>query len=161
MDKLWALLQRTLGTVRHHIGTDQFGNKYYYVPEQRSWTGRSIRERRLVDPVNKNTHEYQLGHIPTEWEAWIRGKRKNPPTVEEILQNEKSREEIKMKVEEGLRRDTLSEAAEYRDGLVTQIKGHAAAPQFGKHVPSQEPVSTANTFQPGSWAPQGAANQKK
>ncbi|KAE8636241.1 hypothetical protein XENTR_v10002903 [Xenopus tropicalis] len=131
MDKLWALLQRTLGTVRHHIGTDQFGNKYYYVPEQRSWT------------------------------AWIRGKRKNPPTVEEILQNEKSREEIKMKVEEGLRRDTLSEAAEYRDGLVTQIKGHAAAPQFGKHVPSQEPVSTANTFQPGSWAPQGAANQKK
>ncbi|OCU02485.1 hypothetical protein XELAEV_18008249mg [Xenopus laevis] len=216
--------------------------------------GRSFRERRFVDPVNKNTHEYQLGHIPTEWEAtvlyhlsirvrngaqptitlkkenlsipevrscsrsipfpnryksyksklcktvlhkeaqekttrktWIRGKRKNPPTIEwvvlwkaelglpetntsqwnmEILQNEKSREEIKTKAEEALERDTLNLAAGHRDGLVaqpgkTQIKGHASATLFGKQVPSEEPSSTANTFQPGSWAAPAAADQKK
>ncbi|NP_001088484.1 NADH:ubiquinone oxidoreductase complex assembly factor 2 L homeolog isoform X1 [Xenopus laevis] len=166
MEKLRCLLQRTLGTVRHHMGTDQFGNKYYFVPQQKTWTGRSFRERRFVDPVNKNTHEYQLGHIPTEWEAWIRGKRKNPPTIEEILQNEKSREEIKTKAEEALERDTLNLAAGHRDGLVaqpgkTQIKGHASATLFGKQVPSEEPSSTANTFQPGSWAAPAAADQKK
>ncbi|XP_041438063.1 NADH:ubiquinone oxidoreductase complex assembly factor 2 L homeolog isoform X2 [Xenopus laevis] len=136
MEKLRCLLQRTLGTVRHHMGTDQFGNKYYFVPQQKTWT------------------------------AWIRGKRKNPPTIEEILQNEKSREEIKTKAEEALERDTLNLAAGHRDGLVaqpgkTQIKGHASATLFGKQVPSEEPSSTANTFQPGSWAAPAAADQKK
>jgi len=27
--------------VKEHIGTDHLGNKYYFIPEQKSWTGRS------------------------------------------------------------------------------------------------------------------------
>ncbi|XP_067890031.1 NADH dehydrogenase [ubiquinone] 1 alpha subcomplex assembly factor 2 isoform X2 [Heterodontus francisci] len=39
MNQIRALLQRTFGLVKHHVGTDQFGNKYYYIPQQKTWTG--------------------------------------------------------------------------------------------------------------------------
>ncbi|XP_053557284.1 NADH dehydrogenase [ubiquinone] 1 alpha subcomplex assembly factor 2 [Bombina bombina] len=160
MDKLRALLQRALGTVRQHMGTDQFGNKYYYIPAQKTLTGQALRERRLVEPVNKSVHEYELGHIPTEWEAWIRGKRKSPPTIEEILKNEKFREEIKIK---GVSFEKDQQTTS-KDGLLqpgkTQIKGHASAVVYGEKTPSEEPTSTANTFEPGSWIPADKKNPK-
>ncbi|CAH2296279.1 mimitin, mitochondrial [Pelobates cultripes] len=159
MDKLRIFLQRTLGRVRHHVGTDQFGNKYYYIPEQATWTGQRTRARRTVDCVNKKEFEYQLGNIPTEWEAWIRGKRKDPPTIEEILKNEKFREEMKMKSKEA------SQDSENKVGALdrpekTQVKGHASANVFGRPTISEEPTSTGNTFTPGSWSP-GQKDQKK
>ncbi|MEE6458339.1 hypothetical protein FKM82_000260 [Ascaphus truei] len=136
MDKLRSFLQRMLGTVRQHVGNDQFGNKYYYVPEQKTWT------------------------------AWIRGKRKDPPTIEEILKNENLRAEMQIKGFEVSERDKVKQAEEYKDGLAaqsgqTQIKGHASAPVYGRNTPTEEPTSTANTFEPGSWAPPGASNTKK
>ncbi|XP_075445861.1 NADH dehydrogenase [ubiquinone] 1 alpha subcomplex assembly factor 2 isoform X3 [Ascaphus truei] len=136
MDKWRSFLQRMLGTVRQHVGNDQFGNKYYYVPEQKTWT------------------------------AWIRGKRKDPPTIEEILKNENLRAEMRIKGFEVSERDKVKQAEEYKDGLAaqsgqTQIKGHASAPVYGRNTPTEEPTSTANTFEPGSWAPPGASNTKK
>ncbi|KAG8456584.1 hypothetical protein GDO86_002385 [Hymenochirus boettgeri] len=165
MDKVRLLLRRTVGAVRQHVGTDQFGNKYYFIPQQKTWTGQVTRERRIVEPVNKKEYEYQLGDIPTEWEAWIRGRRKNPPTIEEILGNEKMREEMKIKGDEYLERDQINQHVANRDGLVaepmkTQIKGHASAPIYGKQMPSEEPVSTANTFEPGSWDPSASDDKK-
>ncbi|KAG9488209.1 NADH dehydrogenase [ubiquinone] 1 alpha subcomplex assembly factor 2 isoform X2 [Eleutherodactylus coqui] len=121
MDRLRALLQRTLGTVRQHMGTDQFGNKYYYLPEQRTWT------------------------------AWIRGKRKDPPTIEEILKNEQMRQDISAKGEESLQRDKGMQGTE---DMKTKVKGHASAPVYEKHTPTEEPSSTGSTFVPGSWNPQ-------
>lgn len=41
MSRLTSLLRRTFGVVKEHVGTDHLGNKYYYVPEQKSWTGKS------------------------------------------------------------------------------------------------------------------------
>ncbi|XP_075445844.1 NADH dehydrogenase [ubiquinone] 1 alpha subcomplex assembly factor 2 isoform X1 [Ascaphus truei] len=166
MDKWRSFLQRMLGTVRQHVGNDQFGNKYYYVPEQKTWTGQTVRQRRMFDPVHKKAYEYELGHIPTEWEAWIRGKRKDPPTIEEILKNENLRAEMRIKGFEVSERDKVKQAEEYKDGLAaqsgqTQIKGHASAPVYGRNTPTEEPTSTANTFEPGSWAPPGASNTKK
>ncbi|XP_077142023.1 NADH dehydrogenase [ubiquinone] 1 alpha subcomplex assembly factor 2 isoform X2 [Ranitomeya variabilis] len=157
MDKLRSLLQRTLGTVRHHMGTDLYGNKYYYVPEQRTWTGQAIRARRMVDPVQKKEYLFETGHIPTEWEAWIRGKRKDPPTNEEILKNEQLRKEISAKGEQLLKIDDAMSHAEGKhavESVRTQIKGHASAPVYEKSTPTEEPTSTANTFVPGSWNPQ-------
>ncbi|XP_053304006.1 NADH dehydrogenase [ubiquinone] 1 alpha subcomplex assembly factor 2 [Spea bombifrons] len=155
MDKLRALLQRT---VRQYMGADQFGNKYYYVPEQKTWTGQKTRAKRIIESVNKKEFEYELGHIPTEWEAWIRGKRKDPPTIEEILRNEKLREDVKTKANEVAEKEQMQQSQENKDGDLippqkTQIKGHASASLFGRQKPSEEPASTGNTFQPGSWSP--------
>lgn len=92
-----------------------------------------------------------------EWDAWIRGRRKEPPSIEELLKNESQREQIKMKAQEVEENDLALRAKEYEDGLVatprTVAKGHAAAANFGKEEISEEPTSTANTFQPGSWMP--------
>lgn len=40
MDKIAGVLRRTFGLVRHHVGTDHLGNKYYFIPEQKTWTGK-------------------------------------------------------------------------------------------------------------------------
>ena len=63
-----------------------------------------------------------------------------------------------MKARDVEERDVLLQAKEYEEGLVaapsqTVVKGHAATASFGKKEISEEPTSTANTFQPGSWMP--------
>ncbi|GAA6106416.1 NADH dehydrogenase [ubiquinone] 1 alpha subcomplex assembly factor 2 isoform X1 [Tachysurus ichikawai] len=158
MSRFSSLLRRTFGVMKEHVGTDNLGNKYFYIPEQKTWTGRHVRARRFVEAFNPTESEYLEGSIPSEWDAWIRGRRKDPPTIEELLNNEQYREQIKIKAQEAEEKDKELQAKEYEEGLVvkpmqTQVKGHAAATQFGQSQISEEPMSTANTFQPGSWAP--------
>ncbi|KAK6306127.1 hypothetical protein J4Q44_G00230520 [Coregonus suidteri] len=93
-----------------------------------------------------------------EWDAWIRGRRKQAPSIKELVRNQNYREHIKGKAREVEERELLLQAKEYEEGLVawpaqTIAKGHAAASSFGQPETSEEPVSTANTFQPGSWTP--------
>uniref|UniRef100_A0A8C4V243 NADH dehydrogenase [ubiquinone] 1 alpha subcomplex assembly factor 2 n=1 Tax=Falco tinnunculus TaxID=100819 RepID=A0A8C4V243_FALTI len=125
--------------------------------------GQIIPERRFVEAINSEAYRYEMGDFPTEWEAWIRKRRKDPPTIEEILKNESYREEMKQKIKDVSEKDKLLQAKEYKEGLVaepahTQVKGHASAPYYGKKEPSQDPMSTANTFQPGSWMPPGSGS---
>ncbi|XP_075788995.1 NADH dehydrogenase [ubiquinone] 1 alpha subcomplex assembly factor 2 isoform X2 [Pelodiscus sinensis] len=127
-------------------------------------TGQTIPEKRLVDVVNQEPYKYEVGNLPTEWEAWIRKRRKDPPTMEEILKNERYREEIKQKIQDASENDSLLQTRECKEGLVvepvqTEIKGHASAPYYGKNEPSPDPSSTAKTFQPGSWIPPDSRNK--
>ncbi|XP_042343890.1 NADH dehydrogenase [ubiquinone] 1 alpha subcomplex assembly factor 2 [Plectropomus leopardus] len=158
MSRFAGLLRRTFGVVREHVGTDLLGNKYYIIPEQRTWTGRLIRAKRMVVAANPSEYEYIEGSIPMEWDAWIRGRRKEPPSVEELLQNESNRQQIKLKAMEVEEKDLALQAKEYEEGLVatpvkTLAKGHAATTSFGKQEISADPTTNANTFQPGTWIP--------
>ncbi|XP_028380451.1 NADH dehydrogenase [ubiquinone] 1 alpha subcomplex assembly factor 2 [Phyllostomus discolor] len=151
---LWRALSKE---AKELVGTDQFGNKYYHIPEYKNWRGQTIREKRIVEAASKREIDYDVGDIPTEWEAWIRRTRKTPPTMEEILKNEKYREEIQRKSKDLDEQEKLlsKESSELLAPPVeTQIKGHASAPYFGKEEPSVAPTSTGKTFQPGSWMPQ-------
>ncbi|MBZ3871991.1 Mimitin, mitochondrial, partial [Sciurus carolinensis] len=125
----------------------------------------TIREKRIVEAANKNATDYEVGDIPTEWEAWIRRTRKTPPTMEEILKNEKYREEIKIKSQDFYEKEKLLSKETIKEHLPppvqTQIKGHASAPYFGKEEPSVAPTSTGKTFQPGSWIPQDDKSQNQ
>ncbi|XP_077607561.1 NADH dehydrogenase [ubiquinone] 1 alpha subcomplex assembly factor 2 isoform X2 [Crocuta crocuta] len=131
-DLLRALWRALSKEAKEQVGTDRFGNKYYYVPEYKNWR------------------------------AWIRRKRKTPPTMEEILKNEKNREVVKMKSQDLYEEENLLSKGNKEELLAppvqTQIKGHASAPYFGKEEPSVAPTSTGKTFQPGSWMPQGGKN---
>ncbi|XP_007947038.1 NADH dehydrogenase [ubiquinone] 1 alpha subcomplex assembly factor 2 [Orycteropus afer afer] len=159
---LFRSLRRVLSKeVKQHVGTDQFGNKYYYIPEYKNWRGQTIREKRIVEAVQKKEEDYGIGDIPTEWEAWIRKTRKIPPTMEEILKNEKYRDEMKMKSQDFYEEKLLSKGEFLAPPVQTQIKGHASAPYFGKEEPSTDPTSTGKTFQPGSWMPQDGKSQNK
>lgn len=69
---------------------------------------------------------------------------------------------MKLKAKELEEQELARSLQEYKDGLVTApvqtvAKGHAAAGTYGKPDFSEEPTSTANIFQPGSWKP----NSKK
>ncbi|KAG5309081.1 NDUF2 factor, partial [Pseudoatta argentina] len=66
---------------RKLIGEDYFGTKYYEEDIRYS-----VRKRppRYFIPVNKEDFEQEL---PAEWEAWLRYRRKEPPTREEIEAN--------------------------------------------------------------------------
>ncbi|TKS78535.1 Mimitin, mitochondrial [Collichthys lucidus] len=132
---------------------DEMGEPCWSVTERRL-----VRAKRMVVAANSTEYEYIEGSIPIEWDAWIRGRRKEPPSVEELLKNETYREQIKLKAKEVEEKDLALQAKEYEDGLVatpakTLAKGHAAATSFGKEEISEDPTSTANTFQPGSWMP--------
>ncbi|XP_062237755.1 NADH dehydrogenase [ubiquinone] 1 alpha subcomplex assembly factor 2 isoform X1 [Platichthys flesus] len=168
MSRLASALRRTFGIAREHVGTDHLGNRYYFVPEQKTWTGwatpgteergRLVRSKRMVEAANPTEYEYIEGSIPMEWDAWIRGRRKEPPSVEELVKNESYRTQIKLKAKEVEEKDLALQAKEYEEGLVatparTLAEGHASATSFGKQEISEEPTSTANTFQPGSWMP--------
>uniref|UniRef100_A0A674BNJ2 NADH:ubiquinone oxidoreductase complex assembly factor 2 n=1 Tax=Salmo trutta TaxID=8032 RepID=A0A674BNJ2_SALTR len=82
MSRIGGLLRRSFGVIKEHVGTDHFGNKYYWQPEQKTWTGRIVRAKRMVVAVNPTEFEYLEGNIPSEWDAWIRGRRKQPPSIE-------------------------------------------------------------------------------
>ncbi|XP_056680854.1 NADH dehydrogenase [ubiquinone] 1 alpha subcomplex assembly factor 2 isoform X3 [Monodelphis domestica] len=130
---LWRVFSNE---VKQHVGTDQFGNKYYYIPQRKNWL------------------------------AWIRKTRKTPPSIEEIMKNQKYREDIKMKIKDISEKEKLLNISDNKEKLVDspvqiQIKGHASAPDFGKSHPSEDPTSTGKTFQPGSWLPQESSNQNK
>ncbi|XP_018614931.1 NADH dehydrogenase [ubiquinone] 1 alpha subcomplex assembly factor 2 isoform X1 [Scleropages formosus] len=165
MSRIVSFLRKTLGIAKQHVGTDHLGNQYYFIPQQKTWTGRTIRAKRLV--VSKMTEsEYTEGSIPSEWDAWIRGRRKDPPTLEELEKNMHYREQIKQKAREAQEKDLALQAKEYDEGLVarpaqTLIKGHASATHFGQNQTSEDPVSTGNTFQPGSWTPSRSDMTKK
>ncbi|XP_068422573.1 NADH dehydrogenase [ubiquinone] 1 alpha subcomplex assembly factor 2 [Clinocottus analis] len=158
MSRIAGALRRTFGIMREHVGTDTSGNKYYKIPEQKTWTGRLVRAKRMVEAANPTEYEYTESSIPTEWDAWIRGRRKEAPTAEELLKNESYRRNIKLKAKEVEEKDLALQAKEYEDGLVatlpkTVAQGHASTASFGKQEISEDPTSTANTFQPGSWMP--------
>lgn len=166
MNRIRSLLQRTFGKVKEHVGTDHLGNKYYIIPEQKTWTGQTVRKRRTVEMVCSEVHAYEAEAIPSEWDAWIRGRRKDPPTIEELLQNEQYRHQLKAKGEEASAKDKMIQERDNKEGLMsepthTRIKGHASAAYYGKNETTQEPTSTANAFEPGSWTPPGGSSTKK
>ncbi|XP_076254069.1 NADH dehydrogenase [ubiquinone] 1 alpha subcomplex assembly factor 2 isoform X2 [Rhynchophorus ferrugineus] len=66
----------------NHMGTDYFGNKYYEIPVNAS-SARS-KPSRWFEPPEKDNFQQEM---PAEWEAWLRGRRKVPPTEEELKRN--------------------------------------------------------------------------
>ncbi|NXM80154.1 NDUF2 factor, partial [Oenanthe oenanthe] len=176
---------RLVGPAKELVGTDQFGNKYYRVPRHESRAGthrgrgggcRRARGSRApawplsrppLSAAGRAAGRRLITNYSNAKDTWIRKKREDPPTIEEILRNENYREEMKQKVKDVSEKDKLLQAKEYEQGLIaepshTQVKGHASAPYYGKKEPSQDPTSTANTFQPGAWMPPGSgSNQNK
>lgn len=64
------------------IGTDYFGNKYYEIPANPSV--KKKRASRWFLPPEKDEF---MQDMPAEWESWLRGRRRNPPTEDEVMKN--------------------------------------------------------------------------
>lgn len=66
----------------NYIGEDYFGNKYYEIPPNPSIGKRKA--SRWFEPSDKEAFDQEL---TAEWEAWLRGRRVEPPTKEELVKN--------------------------------------------------------------------------
>lgn len=66
----------------NYIGEDYFGNKYFEIPANPSIGKR--KPSRWFEPTNKEAFDQEL---TAEWEAWLRGRREDPPTKEELVRN--------------------------------------------------------------------------
>ncbi|GAB1599477.1 NADH dehydrogenase [ubiquinone] 1 alpha subcomplex assembly factor 2-like isoform X1 [Argonauta hians] len=82
---LWGLFKNSMYSLKQDtrvIGKDHFGNTYY---EKDAMPSRNLKGARWVE--REDGDQMTAPDVPVEWEAWIRGKRKDPPTVEEIQKN--------------------------------------------------------------------------
>jgi len=86
---VWAKAFRSLLTslkprqVRgNFMGKDYFGTKYFEIPADPQ-AGKRKPERWFL-PLEKNKFDQE---IPSEWEAWLRGRRVDIPTNDELQMN--------------------------------------------------------------------------
>ncbi|XP_077982062.1 NADH dehydrogenase [ubiquinone] 1 alpha subcomplex assembly factor 2-like [Glandiceps talaboti] len=152
-------LFRPFRSAKKLVGTDHLGNKYYEVEKRTTKFGGERRKRRFVES-GISYHEYEPGLIPIEWESWIRWKRGDPPTMEEVLRREKMTMVVKERAKELERKDKERQESEYEEGLVakptqTVPKGHASAPVYERTDGTGEATTTGSEFQPSSWQPPG------
>ncbi|KAK3759375.1 hypothetical protein RRG08_023493 [Elysia crispata] len=79
-----------------YIGSDQFGNEYYEIIGD---SNRNVRGQRYIkERTGASSHD--IPDVPVEWDAWLRGRRKNPPTEEEIQRNYVKMMQKKMRAEQ-------------------------------------------------------------
>ncbi|EFX81556.1 hypothetical protein DAPPUDRAFT_303452 [Daphnia pulex] len=64
------------------MGEDYMNNKYFEIPADPRRGKRN--PSRWFEPIEKDNFEQEL---PAEWEAWLRGRRKEIPSTEEVLKN--------------------------------------------------------------------------
>ncbi|XP_068626776.1 NADH dehydrogenase [ubiquinone] 1 alpha subcomplex assembly factor 2 isoform X2 [Battus philenor] len=87
----------------NHIGKDYIGNIYFEIPADPSRGKR--RPSRWYDPPKG--HDFE-NPIPPEWESWLRYRRQEPPTEEEIANN-LAIAELKKENADGLEAKRLAE----------------------------------------------------
>ncbi|XP_072019306.1 NADH dehydrogenase [ubiquinone] 1 alpha subcomplex assembly factor 2-like [Amphiura filiformis] len=140
------------------VGADHLGNKYFEAV-QRNSAGEVVKTRRLVESSHKH-YQYESGMIPHEWEAWVRGKRKKPPTEDEIFTREAMEQIVKKRAVEVDRRDQALQEKAYEEGLVakpvqTKAAGHASSTTYQRIDSQSDPVSTGKEYEPAGWKPGG------
>merc|ERR1712150_122473 len=140
------------------------GNKYY------EYVRKSGKVARTVE--NVSTHEeYSEGSVPVEWEAWIRGKRSDPPTQQEIDMQESFVRERFQKAEISRRLDDERQDQAFRDGLITRESVESTQHMVGtalrsaytnkkiNHTATENPQQDAESWSPGgqrqadAWTP--------
>ncbi|XP_071799661.1 NADH dehydrogenase [ubiquinone] 1 alpha subcomplex assembly factor 2-like [Asterias amurensis] len=148
------------------VGTDHLGNKYFEIPERSTITTKEglLKARRICEA--KYSHaDYEEGMIPIEWEAWVRGKRNDPPSHEEIMRREQMTVIVKKRAKELEAKDQEKQLQDYKEGLVaepaqTKQIGHASAPVF-EATESGQSVSTGNEYEPAAWQPGQSSSKVK
>lgn len=142
---------------RRIVGTDLDGNTYI-----ESNPSRGGRPRREVLTKLKHS-QYEDGSIPIEWEAWIRGKRDEPPTHEELLKKMQQREVIKhrAKVLEEEEKERMKEIEKNSlHGWTAPLGQYVGPSLYQKLEETSQPTRTGDSFQPGAWVPsQGGRGQ--
>uniref|UniRef100_A0A182JFP3 NADH dehydrogenase [ubiquinone] 1 alpha subcomplex assembly factor 2 n=2 Tax=Anopheles atroparvus TaxID=41427 RepID=A0A182JFP3_ANOAO len=107
------------------VGEDYFGNKYYEIPPDPS-VGRR-RASRWFEPTEKEAYDQE---ITAEWEAWLRGRRTEPPTDQELMKNLAI---MKMKERNAAELDAKFSKAKDTAALEQPKTGMGSFPQYDEY----------------------------
>jgi len=112
--------------------------------------------------------DYAHGQVPTQWEAWLRNKRTEPPTQEEIDQRLAFTYKVQRRAIIKEMEDDARQEQAYRDGLIARERSEgmveiaareAIAPnpntrtQPTPQTSSQTSQGSGSGYQPESWQP--------
>jgi len=153
-------IRSLLSSSRKLIGTDNLGNSYYEVVKS------SGKIQRTFDASIKH-EDYTSGQIPHEWEAWMRGKRTQPPSQQEIDKRINYTSVVQQKARVKTQLDDENQAKALEDGLIARERTTTENPaqqamkspladkqDFKEGTKSQQPHASEGTkYQPDSWAP--------
>lgn len=105
------------------VGKDYLGNKYYEIPG----ATRKLSSRWFEPPGGEKNFDHE---IPAEWEAWLRGRRKIPPSVEEVEKNLKIMLQTKENAEALYKEYKMPEAVKPITGKVPfpKLEGYESYP---------------------------------
>lgn len=120
-------------------GTDRFGNKYFEIPAGGSRSKRS----RYFEPIGKE--DGFDTERPAEWDSWLRGRRSQPPTDDEIVKNYQMMLETKKKALEIDQKFKDLKKKDQLELIEPEIKKKTSAfPEYAEyeHVPGNKPSST-------------------
>lgn len=148
-------LRSLFSSSKKFIGSDHLGNKYY---EHVRTTGKL---QRSVE--NNLPHEdYTSGQIPTEWDSWIRGRRDDPPTQEEVDKQLQYIYNIQRKAALKQIEDDARQEEAYRDGLIAREPSQrntaveeatARNPNVRANPNENEHASKGIVHEPDAWKP--------
>lgn len=140
----WKSLRSVPFRKKYFVGYDLNGNKYweFYTDSDRTMMG-----RRLWEPYKEQAFMVDYyDKLPVQWLQWLRKSRKQAPTIEELLQDEKRIERlhrlVAAKDAEMVQKKALAEQAEanslYKElDKVTEEKAQQAAADKAKN---DEPI---------------------
>ncbi|CAG8571117.1 3178_t:CDS:1 [Paraglomus brasilianum] len=144
---------------RVYVGSDLSGNTYY-----ESLTRFHDRTRRTVD-LNRPipVAEYREHDLPVQWQSWLKHTRFDPPTLQELEEDERRKRVMKEKVK-------LLEsqyADEKRKRLENAEERQVDKSRDGKEVARQESLAEklskkpipSDDFRPEEWIPDSDKKQ--
>ncbi|XP_043503662.1 NADH dehydrogenase [ubiquinone] 1 alpha subcomplex assembly factor 2 [Polistes fuscatus] len=114
------------------MGEDYYGTKYYEVAVK------ATSKKKLPSRYFKSINDDFEQELPAEWEAWLRYRRKEPPTFEEIEKNYKIAMIKKMNAEK-IEAANKEQKALNETGLPVEESGY-------KSFPVYEEYNSTNTY---------------
>lgn len=87
--KLFSVKSLLNKNKKKFVGEDEFGNKYYEIIKPNHPWRKTQRffQTEGIDYQNPS-QVVDRAHVPPAWDAWLRFRKVNPPTIEELNQSE-------------------------------------------------------------------------
>lgn len=125
-----------------YMGTDLFGNKYFEIAADPA--GGRRKTARYFEPPEKNDFEHEQS---PEWESWLRGRRNDPPSMDEMQKNE-SFKLMKQKKAQAIGAGSVKQSSDPDNNLMVEAKrGPESFPTYG----DEYEVSAGYKSKDSSW----------
>lgn len=129
-------MKRFQGPARVLAGKDLAGNVYYFsrIEQTKSTTGFERRDfeeeensAERLSQLEKRWVEFEAENdpasCPVQWQGWLKYRRLEPPTLEELEKFEQDQVELKRKVKELEEEDAKQRLQQFSHGLAEQSSG--------------------------------------